>query len=143
MALPEPLKLLEKATSPQPAAVLVHTKCGGREARRPLLRGGDHGLEGEEPPWGSSLCSESEPPAQNARSLARSPPRQRGAGIGGEPWPFAPLLWFVGGGARKRGKENIHRTGMGNLHFLAQSIVEGLETGTGGGARTRREKGCL
>lgn len=93
---------------------------------------------------GEAACGrESEPPAQNARALARSPPRKRGAGIGGEPWPFAPLLWFVGGGARKRGKENINRTRMGNLHFLAQSILEGLETGTGGGARTRREKGCL
>lgn len=72
-------------------------------------------MEGEEQPPGSSLWSESEPPAQNARSLARSPPRERGAGVGGEPWPFAPLLWFVGGGARERGKENIHRASTGEL----------------------------
>lgn len=41
VALLEPLNLLKKATSPLPAAVLMHTKCGWIEAHCLLLRGGD------------------------------------------------------------------------------------------------------
>lgn len=64
-------------------------------------------------------------------------PANAGQALGGEPGPFAPLSGFEGvvGGAERRGKGNINKARTRNLHFLAQSILEGLETGTGGGAR--------
>lgn len=101
-----------------------------------------HGFEGEGQPARTSLWSQSEQPAPNARSLSGSPPSERKSGVGGEPGPFALLACFGGEpGGEQEGKINKARTR--NLHFLAQSIFEGLETGTRGGARTQREKGCL
>lgn len=45
------------------------------------------------------------------------------------------------GGAKSRGKGNINKARTRNLHFLAQSILEGLETGTVGGARNSEGEG--
>lgn len=144
VALPEPLNLPEKATSPRPAAVLVHTKCGWMEAHRPLLRGGDAGFgrrgaaSGKQPVVGvRAACSECALP----RPL--SSPRARGRHWGRTlAICSAPLVCGWGEPGRE-GKRTSIGPARGNLHFLAQSILEGLETGTGGGARARREKGCL
>lgn len=74
------------------------------------------------------------------RMRAPSPallPVNAGQALGENPGHLLCLLGL--GGSQKRGRGNINKGRMGNLHFLAQSIFEGLETGTGGGARTQGE----
>jgi hypothetical protein len=99
------------------------------------------GFEGKGQPAQNSLWSESEQPAPEcALPLPLSSQQTQVRRWGGtRAICFASL--FGRGRAKRRAKREQKSSQNGNLHFLAQSIFEGLETGTGGGARTQREKG--
>lgn len=98
-----------------------------------------HGFEGEGQPAGNSLWSESEQPAQNARSLSRSPPRKRRAGIGGEPGPFALLARF-GGEPGREDKGTSIKPEWGTCTFLHKASLRGWKLAQGEGLG-HREKG--
>lgn len=128
---PPPLSLQPCSCIPN-VAEWRHTACCFGE--------GMHGFEGEGQPARNSLWSESEQPAQNARSLSCSPPSKRRSGIGGKPGPFALLTWFEGEpGGEQKGTSIKPEWGTCTFWYKASLRGWKLAQGEGLGHRGRRD----